>query len=230
MVTWRALLLVYSRIDLPGDFSHGLDDREVEVALDSFARFPDLATALSGGEAAVDLEVVHVERHLGSLTDMGGGMRWPSPDDTRPELDRLAPPGARDSVFVLWPQRDLATGAHVPTGGWGLAIGATPWSNGATYATVANAAEAVWARPVAGEVWLHEWLHGVCDHFSRRGFEMPPGDADGGGRAGYEQSPADGWCVFYRDLMRGRVPAGGRLLGIPPEAWRSGSVRSGGDA
>jgi hypothetical protein len=222
--TWRALLLVYRRIELPGDFSHTLRDGEVAGALDSFRRFPDLAASLSAGEVAVTYEVVDAGRPLTSLTPMGEGIRWPSPDDTRPELDRLAPPGARDSVFALWPQRDLATGAHVPTGGWGLAIRATEWSNGATYATVANAAPAVWARPVAGEVWLHEWLHGVCDHFARLGFEMPPFDADGGGPAGYEQSPADGWCPYYRDLMTGRVRVGDRRLGIPPEAWRTGPI------
>jgi hypothetical protein len=226
MVTWRALLLVYRRIELPGDFAHSLDDGEVALALDSFGRFPELATGLSGGEVAISHEVAHVERALDSLTDMGEGMRWPSPDDTRPELDRLASPGTWDSVFVLWPQRDLATGAHVATGGWGLAIRATGWSNDATYATVANTTEAVWARPVVGEVWLHEWLHGVCDHFARRGCEMPPGDADGGGRAGYEQSPSDGWCAYYRDLMSGRVQVGGRRAGIPTDAWRTGSVRS----
>ncbi|HSR24107.1 MAG TPA: hypothetical protein VLW53_11185 [Candidatus Eisenbacteria bacterium] len=226
MVTWRALLLVYRSIDLPGDFRHTLGDEEVAAGLDSFSRFPELAAELSGGEVEVVVEVAHVRRALGSLTPMGDGMRWPSPDDTRPELTRLAPPGARDSLFALWPQRDLATGAHVPTGGWGLAIRGTEWSNGATYATVANADAAAWARPVVGEVWLHEWLHGVCDHFARRGYEMPPRDADGGDAAGYVQSPTDGWCAYYRDLMTARVSVGGRLLGIAPAAWRTGSILS----
>ena len=224
MVTWRALLLVYRSIALRGGFTHTLGDDEVRLALDSFAHFPPLATDLSAGEVGVACEVVHPDRPLTTLTPMGGDMRWPSPDDTRPELERLAPAGAWDSIFVLWPQRDLRTDAHVPTGGWGLAIRATEWSNGATYATVTNASEAVWAFPMAGEVWLHEWLHGVCDHFARRGFEMPERDADGGGQAGYTQSRVDGWTAYYRDLMTGRVPSGGRLLGIPAEAWRGGSI------
>lgn len=224
MITWRALLLVYRSIDLSGEFRHRLDDREVAAGVESFRRFPALAAALTGGEVGVTFQVVQVDRPLTTLTPMGDGMRWPSPNDTRRELDRLAPPGAVDSLFVLWPQRDLATGAEVPTGGWGLAIRATEWSNGATYAAVANATEGVWSRPVAGEVWLHEWLHGVCDHFARRGFEMPPGDADGGGRAGYEQTAAEGWTAYYRDLMTGRVRVEDRLTGIPPEAWRTGAI------
>jgi hypothetical protein len=223
-MTWRALLLVYRSIELPGEFRHTLSEAEVVAGVESFARFPALATALSGGEVGVTFEVAHLDRPLPTLTPMGCDMRWPSPDDTRPDLDRLAPPGAFDSLFVLWPQRDLATGAEVRTGGWGLAVPAGEWSNGATYATVANATNAVWSRPVAGEVWLHEWLHGVCAHFARSGYEMPPGDADGGGRAGYEQTPYHGWTGYYRDLMTGRVQVEGRLTGIPPEAWRTGSI------
>ena len=223
MVIWRALLLVYRSIDVTG-FRHTLGEDDVAAGLDSFGRFPALAAELSGGEVGVAFEVAHAARPLRSLTPMGDGMLWPSPDDTRAELDRLAPPGAWDSVFALWPQRDPASGAHVPTGGWGLAIRATEWSNGATYATVANADAGVWARPVMGEVWLHEWLHGVCDVFAGRGFEMPPRDADGGGEAGYAQTPSEGWSAYYRDLMSGRVQVGDRLLGIPPAAWRTGSI------
>jgi hypothetical protein len=222
MAAWRALLIVYRRIDvaLPsGRFAHSLGDAEIDAGVDSFRRLPALAARLSDGGAAVSDELAHAERPLGSLTPMGDGIFWPSPADTRTELDALAPGGAYQSVFVLWPQRDLAGGTSVPTGGWGLAIRATDWSNGATYATVANTDVETWARPVCGEVWLHEWLHGVCDHFSRRGHEMPPGDADGGGRHGYRQSPVDGWCAYYRDLMTGRVEVAGRRLGIPPAAW-----------
>ena len=45
---------------------------------------------------------------------------------------------------------------------WGLAIGPSDWSNGATYCTVGNAPVDGWNEPRPGEVWLHEWLHGVC--------------------------------------------------------------------
>ena len=223
---WLALLLVYRRIDvrLPERFAHALSDEEVATGVESFLSFPPLARRLSGGEAVVEAEVANVDRALDSLTDMGERRWWPSPADTRPELDRLAPPGAYDSVFVLWPQRDLVSGAHVATGGWGLAIAAADWSNGATYATVANIELETWRLPTVGEVWLHEWLHGVCDHVSRLGFEMPAGDADGGDRAGYRHSADSGWSGYYRDLMTGRVRSGDRLLGIPPQAWRAGTI------
>jgi hypothetical protein len=231
MMLWKAVLMVYRCVDVRlsdgrrdhARFVHSLSEQEVENALASFARLPALVARLSEGEAELDHDLVPVERCLDSLTPMGDGRYWPSPSDTRVELDRVAPPGARDSVFVLWPQNDLRTGRQVPSGGWGLAIGATDWSNGATYATVANASGATWSEPVPGEVWLHEWLHGVCDHYARSRFAMPPGDADGGERAGYGREPDLGWSRYYGDLMTGRVEVRGRRVGIPPEAWRSGS-------
>ena len=89
MITWRALLLVYRAIALHDGFRHTLSDAEVAAGVDSFARFPALATALSGGEVGVEFEVAHVDRPLVTLTDMGDDMRWPSPNDTRSDLDRL---------------------------------------------------------------------------------------------------------------------------------------------
>ena len=70
-----------------------------------------------------------------------------------------------------------------------------------------------------GEVWLHEWLHGVCAHFAQRGHVMPERDADGGELHGYVRSPTAGWTDYYRDLMSGKVLEGGKRLGIPGDAW-----------
>ena len=233
MILWKALLLVYGCIDVrlsegeedPDRFVHSLSELEVEDALASFRHLPALVADLSGGEAGLRQRVVTVERCLDSLTLMDDGLYWPSPSDTRVELDREAAPGTCDSVFVLWPQNHSRTGAQVRSGGWGLAIGAGVSTNRATYATVANASSAVWSEPVPGEVWLHEWLHGVCDHYARRGFGMPPGDADGGDRLGYRRETALGWSRYYRDLMTGRVLVRGRQTGITAQAWRSGSTR-----
>jgi hypothetical protein len=234
MVDWQALLLIYVNLNvqLPGSwfarqsFQSQLAPRDIRDALHSFEAFPALARACSQGEVDVALTVARIERPLTSVTEMGAGMYWPSPTDTREELDELAPPGAFDSIFVLWPQTDPKTGATIPSGGWGLGMGASEWSNGATYATVANAPTEHWRRPRVGEVWLHEWLHGVCHHFAAQGFVMPDGDADGGSRHGYLQSAENGWCEFYCDLMTGNVQSGGQATGIPATAWRRGSICS----
>jgi len=220
----KVVLLVYRRIDFLADpqkapFVHTLADAEIEDAIESFRHFPELVTELTHCLVLIESEIVLAERILASLTATGPHQYWPSPDDTRPELDTLAPPYRYDSVFVLWPQNNLTSGNSISSPGWGLAIAAGPWSNWATYATVANARSATWKVPRLGEVWLHEWLHGVCGFFADRGFLMPEGDADGGGRHGYKQSPVSGWTDYYRDLMTGNVPENGRCLGIPLEAW-----------
>jgi len=155
---------------------------------------------------------------------MGEGLRWPSPDDTRPELTRLAPPGAWDSIFVLWPQADLATGAHVPTGGWGLAIRATPWSNDAH---LCHGRER--GRRRVGEAGRRRGL-GCTNGSTGSATTSPGGLRDAGGRrrrrrpGRLHQAPHDGWTAYYHDLMTGRVTVGDRLTGIPAGAWRSGSI------
>ncbi len=71
------------------------------------------------------------------------------------------------------------------------------------------------------EVWLHEWLHGVCAHFRELGYPLPDGDADGGDRHGYVQSPETGWTNFYRDLMTGQGDGGMAWPGA--SRWKHGA-------
>lgn len=202
-------------------FQHRAADGEVSDALKSFRALPQLLANLSGDAAGMTQEIFDANRPLTSLTCESPARFWPSPNDTRAELDELAPPGRYDSVFVLWPQRDFATGSAVPCDAWGLAIGACDWSKGATYAAIATAPTAAWSGEAPGEVWLHEWLHGVCQHFARRGHAMPERDADGAELHGYVRSPTSGWCDYYRDLMRGNVLENDRRIGIPVAAWSS---------
>jgi len=228
MSCWKSLLLVYKEIDVSfldrnGEsvrFSHELPEKEVKDAMDSFADFPELVSELTDRRASIDYEVVRCERPLGPLTEWRSGFRWPAPGDVRLELDGHAPVGAFDSIFILWPQRDIQRQRMIESGGWGLGMAASASSNGATYAAVGNAESWTWEVPRTGEVWLHEWLHGVCAFYRAKGFAMPDGDADGGDRHGYTQSPETGWTGYYRDLMTGCVIDGGVPTGIPLDAWR----------
>jgi len=226
MATWKTLLLVYRELDVglrcgakTWRFHHSLGDEEIVDALSSFEGFPLLVQNLTSGAAIIQASIVQVARRLTSLSAREADEFWPSPNDTRPELDRLAPCGRFDSVFVFWAQHDLARGISVPGFAWGLGMAASDWSNGATYAAVANAPSFAWKSEARGEVWLHEWLHGVCHHFARRGHVMPERDADGGELHGYTRSAAHGWTDYYRDLMSGSVAKNGKHLGIPPAAW-----------
>jgi hypothetical protein len=225
--TWRALLLIYPALDvrLRGGglrrrrFQHNTTERELADATESFRAFPDLVSRLTDGTVQIREEVVSCSRALMSLAPLSGGSWWASPDDARSELEQIAPPGTYDSVFVFWPQHDFVNDTHVPGGAWGLAVGASEWTNGATYAAVANARTHAWQGEAPGEVWLHEWLHGVCAHFAARGHQMPFRDADGADTHGYVRSPIDGWTAYYRDLMTGNVLEDGQRVGIPVAAW-----------
>ncbi|MBA3963605.1 MAG: hypothetical protein H0X40_17135 [Chthoniobacterales bacterium] len=185
----------------------------------SFGHLPALVSDLTFGRATVEIEIVTADRTLDSLTLEDGETYWPSPDDTRPEIDELTRLGSYDSIFVFWPQNDFGSNGSIPARGWGLGMSASAWSNHATYATVANAPPFAWRIPKIGEVWLHEWLHGVCAYFRERGHLMPAGDADGGSRHGYVQSETKGWTDYYRDLMNAGVLDEGRLTGIRPDGW-----------
>ena len=229
MSNWKSLLIVYRRIDVripvggsrENRFAYELTDDELADALNSFRAFPPLAEDLSGGAATVTYEIAVAGEPLTSVTPSGDNLFWPSPDDTRKEIDTFAPPGRYNSVFILWPGTDFVSGASVPCPGWGLGMEPSAWSNDATYAVVGNALSWAWNIPVVGEVWLHEWLHGVCRIFAQMGVAMPVGDADAGGSHGYVQSKITGWTDFYRDLMTGQVLEDGMRKGITPEAWRS---------
>lgn len=225
MAVWKALLLVYAELDvrLPRGrrrrFHHFASDAERADAITSFRAFPNLAAGLTSGAARVEPTIMESSEPLRSVSENGQGCYWPSPDDTRAQIDHFAPAGSFDSILVFWPQNDFALGTRIPCRGWGLGMGASAWSNGATYAVVANAPSEAWRGEAPGEVWLHEWLHGVCHHFALQGYGMPERDADGAEVHGYARSPSEGWSDYYRDLMSGKVQEAGRKMGIPLVAW-----------
>ena len=228
---WKALLLVYVELDVrlrigglrKRRFHHYLSSNAMDDAIESFRGFPDLVRGLTSGAATVEYEIKTIAWPLTSVTQRSENEFWPSPDDTRTELDQWAPAGRHNSIFVLWPQHNFERKTSVPGLAWGLALGSSDWTNGATYAAVANAPMSAWRNEARGEVWLHEWLHGVCHHFRQRGFAMPERDADGAELHGYERSSTTGWSDYYRDLMRGMVVENGKRLGIPLIAWSESS-------
>jgi hypothetical protein len=225
---WKALLLIYRELDVRlavgrwrrPRFHYLASDAEIADATDSFLGFPALVRDLTSGAADVDAEIVDCEWPLRSLTRESESRFWPSPSDTRRELATHAPAGSYDSVFVLWPRHDAQRGTFVPCDAWGLALAASDWSNQATYAAVTTAPSQAWRKEAPGEVWLHEWLHGVCRRFEAQGHVMPDRDADGAEIHGYARSSTVGWTGYYRDLMSGNVAENGSWVGIPLDAWR----------
>ncbi len=209
-------------------YHQALTEQEFADAIESFRAFPSLASELTDNALSIAAEIQDPGGPLTSLTPDGEGTYWPSPDDVRSTIDRFAPAGAYDSIFVLWPQHDSRKKTSIACRGWGLGMGSGEWSNGATYAVVANASTSAWKNEAPGEVWLHEWLHGVCHFFQSRGHTMPERDADGAEIHGYVRSRERGWTKYYRDLLTGNVSENGQMTGVPSRALASAQPRTAG--
>ncbi|WP_374687317.1 PA14 domain-containing protein [Promineifilum sp.] len=226
---WKMLVLVYRGIDvdytdLDGTRKHltaTMPPQDAELMVKSFLHLPHRGVVYDYTDRTGELEarVVYAARPLTSLTPIGDGY-WPSPDDTRPELNAYAPPGAYDSVIVFWQASHPTTDQSIPAFGWGLG----GWFFDFTYASVFNLS---WIWPSGacdGEVFLHEWLHGVTAFYSDQGFRFPVQDLHGAEEAGYTTDEDGCWRTWLRDYMRGLVYEDGQRTGLTPEAWRSGSI------
>src|SRR5947209_18921514 len=108
MHTWKALLLVYRELDVRVRISrwrrlrYGHSASAVAIAdgVESCRAFPLLVEDLTSGAATVAPEVVYVDEPLRSITCGEAHGCWPSPSDTREQLDRFAPAGRYNSIFI----------------------------------------------------------------------------------------------------------------------------------
>ena len=144
MAVWKTLLIIYRELDVrlsrgrwrKRRFRHVATREQIIDATESFHALPRLVAELTAGAAQVEGKIVEVGPALRSLTEEAGGFFWPSPDDTRREVDKLAPAGSYGSIFIFLTQSDFQNRTSIRCRGWGLGIAASDWSNGATYAVV----------------------------------------------------------------------------------------------
>jgi hypothetical protein len=233
---WKMLVLIYPNIDT--DYVENGQNKHLTAtmpAADVAAMKADFMDNLphqnvvydySGNTAELEAHVIEVSRPLTNLAPIGSGY-WPDPDVTREELDLYAPPGKYDSVIIFWQTSNPNTGQTLPTYGWGLGYWPYDFANGMTYATVFNIS---WVWPndsCKGEVFLHEWLHGVTGFYKDHlGFPFNIEDLHGAEEAGYQWDfDQDGcWDMWLRDYMRGLVYENGQRKALVPETWQSGSI------
>jgi hypothetical protein len=233
---WKMLILIYPNIDT--DYMEGgvakhltatMPAADVTSMRDDFMNnqpHRDHVYDYSDHTAEMEAHVIVVDHPLTNLEPINDGY-WPSPAVTAADLDLYAPVGKYDSVIVFWQPSDPNTGQSLPTYGWGLGYWPGDYANGMTYATVFNIG---WYWPgdaCHGEVFMHEWLHGVTGFYKYHlGFPFNVDDLHGAEEAGYTWDfEEDGcWDNWLRDYMRGLVYEGGQRKALVPATWQSGSI------
>lgn len=229
--SWKVLVLVYRQTNLDYVTASG-EERHLEATMSPAMEAlvlktvptPKLVASWSSGLAAQSQTVVHPTRPLTSLSPLGDGAYWVGPGDVAAELDLYAPSGSYDSVLVLWQPWDADD--QVASWGWGLGLSPGPHSNGAAYATItvppSDRSWWVTTMEYPGEVYLHEWLHGVIDYHHAHGAQV----ADLHNNAYFDYSDDDGsWRRWYSDLMQRHVPdpISGAADGIGYRVWQAGT-------
>ena len=232
---WKVLVMVYRKTNLDFIDAAGVT-RHLEATMaasherlmvDSIKTMPGLVKQLSSAIATQQLTVVRLDTPISSVTPLGGGASWLAPENIAADLAAYAPPGAFDSVVVMWQPWD--EGDQMPSAGWGLAFPPGPSANGAAFATVTVPPPGYewWLTsvPHPGEVFVHEWLHGVIDYYVAHGASTP---ALHGNVAFDYRAESGSWSRWYGDLMRQRVldKGNGALVGISYTVWRTGTPRS----
>jgi len=230
---WKMLVIVYPQIDVDyvdvdGVLKHltaTMPATDQNAMIQDFLHQPHRGAVYQYSDQTAELEahIVISTRTLTSISEVGGPYSyWPGPADTMPEIDQYAPPGTYDSVIIFWQASDPVTGQSIPSGGWGWGGWMGPYNM--TYATVFNLS---WIWPIdacEGEVFLHEWLHGVTGFYMSLGFPFPFEDLHGAEEAGYTTDENGCWKPWLRDYMRGLVYENGHRTALVPESLGSGSI------
>lgn len=226
--TWKGLLLIYRHTDVTFTRSDGstyrlratMSDKMYSLSRDVVAKFVKAAGNWSDDYTAMDLKIVDVSRTLDELSQLSNGKYWVGPKSVRTELDKYAPTGTYDSIFVLWEAKD-SDGVRVPTGGWGLTVSPGPWANGAGFSSIHTPAEYWWWDvKYPQEVFVHEWLHQVLFFHENAGRLK----LDLHGEAQYGYKAIDGsYKHWLSDVMRGLVKDGSKYIGLSYEIWRAGT-------
>jgi len=222
LCVYHHLLLIYPETSIEyveegflKRFHGSMSDRLVLTIISAFKNFAEnLVRDGSGGLVTSTYNIIIAEHPMTTISNYNDGYYWLSPDDVMTDLAKYASEGRYDSVFVIWYNGPVKTF-------WGLG-GVFINDGGTIFSSIASGEESWWTGPESsGQVFLHEWLHGVARFFQELGYIMPEGDADGAENYGYVWTPEEGWMAYYRDLMQGKVWDSklSRFVGIPSEAW-----------
>jgi len=221
------LLLLYPNTDVEymkaGQvyrYTGSLSASHKNAIINSYNNLAYLTIDGSGNVVFSRQEVRAIDHPITKITRIFDHSYWVTPNDIVEDLANEAPPGKYDSIHVVWNSGPMESEY------WGLGgvlISSSPGLS--TYDCLIAGAEWWYTMGTTaanlGGVFLHEWLHGVSSFERSYGVVLPERDADGAGLHNYTDATPEGWMVYYRDLMQGKVwePGLSRLTGIGPQDW-----------
>ena len=223
--TYKHLLLIYSSTNvtyLDGDeektFIGNMSADLEETVINDFKNLPNLITDGSQGVVSSTYQIIEISHPVTKITSYPEGYYWLSPTDIAEDLELYAAVGIYDSVHVVWYSGPIKVN-------WGM--GGIFINKGTTTFSSIIAGQVSWYDSTH-QVFLHEWLHGVCAFYANLGYPMPALTADGGPSHGYNWTSTEGLMQYYRDLMRGLVwePTLSEYTGITKQAWTQATPNS----
>jgi len=226
--TWKSLVIIYRETDVTFTQADGttyrlkatMSNTMYDLVRKTMGQAKRSAGTWSDGFAAMDMTFVDSPNPIRSLAPLGSGY-WVGPQSVKAELDRYAPTGTYDSIFIIWEPRDAA-GVKIPVGGWGLTLPNGTWSNGSGFSSIITPAQMWWwtNSTVPEEMVIHEWMHQVI-YFHQK-FGRMQLDLHAASQYGYTK--VDGtWKTWLSDVMRGRVNDNGTMLGATRQVWAAGT-------
>ncbi|HEU5059061.1 MAG TPA: hypothetical protein VFU21_21155 [Kofleriaceae bacterium] len=229
---WRALGLVIRNTDITWVDSAGAEHRiasRLSEGEEAWARaelenVPALFSAWSGGMGRMSLDLRVVDDTVTSMSNIGQDSFWVAPGDVAAVLDAHAPPGAFDSIFVMFdPDQDGAGGLPIHAY---YGIGVSGGTRGATFGSLLVTGDQASDSPNRGEAHIHEWLHGSTAWYRDHGFPAP--DPHENAHYGFPAADESGsWGAWYAALMQGNLldPDTGAQHGITADTWLSETPR-----
>lgn len=205
-----------------------MTDDEVERVRRSFeVETPKMVNEITGGKVRFTPTVLISEKpyrlwHPGSLKTAGFYA-----EELLNELTTVAKPGDFDSVGYYFLHYDTASGYKVPRGGYGVGWYDTAHALG-IFGVNCNP-----QMSPRGEIFLHEWMHGLDGFYGKKpGVKLPKGSLHGAvdhgyvGKQGLPPDKGKGSMDWYRDYITANVKEGMTTSGLGSMAWKYGPPRN----
>lgn len=200
-----------------------MTEKDIQVVKDAFEKHTAYwVETLTNGRVKWEATVIVSEVPLRTVNADKNCVAC-GPSNYADEVERLAPVGKYDGIFVYFKHIDDRTGYTLPRA-FGLSVGPNPDANYAGQTCINWAPASLWTRDSeTTEIFLHEWLHHLEAFYGSKGVHLPRGGLHGNVDHNYKHN--GGWKDWYRDFLNGNIAEGDVKVGLGERAWSLGTIR-----